>query len=100
MFIYLALYFHEVVKYIFSTLSNEQFNLIDNIQNEFGLSFIIAMFKVVLGFLVPIATTIIMWTLILHGADYVFRMLGLENKAGNILDNLFAKVDKFANPIQ
>jgi len=98
-FIALALVMHVLVLDVFLTLGLEQFNFIDNIQEEFWLSFIVAIIKVLFQIITPIGAIYICWKLILSGPTWTFQLIGLERVANDIVVGLSQKLERFSNPI-
>ncbi|MFV0482365.1 MAG: hypothetical protein ACK5LP_10345 [Campylobacteraceae bacterium] len=85
MFIFFALFVHTLVQDVFLTYTTEQFGILGNVNTEFYIGLQLGVFEAIVGIVGTLGSIYIMWKLIVHGASWTLKMVGINNSNTDIV---------------
>ena len=85
LFIYLALFLNVLINELFVFMSIEQFGAIPVSAQDFWASFSIAGIKAMLKIFAILASTYIVWKLVISGPDWAMKLVGIDNSSDNMI---------------
>ncbi|MBP1681037.1 MAG: hypothetical protein H6Q35_1376 [Proteobacteria bacterium] len=95
LFIYLGLFLYYLINDVFVMFAEEQFYLLDSINESFYVAMILHITLALIKIVACIASVYFMWKVILSGASFVIRLLGLNNSF-DFIEPISQKLEKYS----
>ncbi|OCR87739.1 hypothetical protein CFT12S00416_07890 [Campylobacter fetus subsp. testudinum] len=95
-FVYLSLFVYSLFQDIFMLFGVEQMTMMKELQNQFWLSFMLGIFKVLLNLIGTIGATYMMWKIIISAPSWVLKMVGLDGNNDILAEQLSHKMEKYS----